>query len=52
MAKAMTKRGRRKITIRIAFSRLLICNLLSRGNGVSMTTEAGQLRKATQESYL
>ena len=51
MVKAMTKRGRRK-SIRIAFSRLLICNLLSRVNGVRMTTEAGQLRNATQESCL
>ena len=45
MAKAMTKRGRRNITTRIAFSRLLILNLLSRGNGVSITAETSQLHR-------
>ncbi len=45
IAKAMTKRGRRNITTRIAFSRLLIFNLLSRGNGVSITAETSQLHR-------
>lgn len=43
MAKAMTKRGRRKMTTRIDLSRLFICNWRSRGNGMSMTAETGQL---------
>ena len=41
MAREMTMRGRRKMMTRIFFGRLLICSLLSRGKGVSMTAENG-----------
>ena len=42
MAREITIRGREKMMIRIFFWRLLICSLLSRGKGVSMTAENGQ----------